>query len=79
MPNFGATMKMLRNPIGSAYGQGTVRCAISRHCEGGSRPSSSFGKEHSRPRQSDPELGELARLGIDLNRPAMLFDDDVDD
>jgi hypothetical protein len=28
-------------------------------------------------RQDDPELGELAGLRIDLNRPAMLLDDDV--
>ena len=28
-------------------------------------------------RQNDPELGELAGLRIDLDRPAMLLDDDV--
>jgi hypothetical protein len=28
-------------------------------------------------RQNDPELGEFARLSIDLNRPAMVLDDDV--
>jgi hypothetical protein len=28
-------------------------------------------------RQNDPDFGELARLGFDLNRPAMLLDDDV--
>ena len=33
--------------------------------------------EHGRPRQNDPKLGELARLRVDLNRPAMLLDDDV--
>ena len=29
------------------------------------------------PRQHDRELGERARLGRDLDRPAMLLDDDV--
>ena len=33
--------------------------------------------EHASTRQNDPELGEVARLRIDLNRPAMLLDDDV--
>jgi hypothetical protein len=28
-------------------------------------------------RQNDPKFGELARLRIDLDRPAMLLDDDV--
>ena len=42
-----------------------------------SHPSTKFGKEHSRPRQNDPDFRELARLRIDLNRPAMLLDDDV--
>ena len=50
---------------------------MSGHSEGGSRPSSRFGKEHSRPRQSDFNFGELAGLGIDLNRPTMLLDNDV--
>ena len=35
--------------------------------EGRSRPSTRFGKELSRARQDDPELGERARLRIDLN------------
>ena len=42
-----------------------------------SHPSTRFGKEHSRTRQNDPEFRELAGLGIDLNRPAMLLDDNV--
>jgi hypothetical protein len=36
-----------------------------------------FREEGSRPRQNDPELGELARLRIDISRPAVLLDDDV--
>jgi hypothetical protein len=32
--------------------------------------------EHASTRQNYPDFGELAGLGIDLNRPAMLFDDD---
>ena len=36
-----------------------------------------FGKEHRRPRQNNFDLCELAGLRIDLNRPAMLLDDDV--
>ena len=31
----------------------------------------------ARARQNDPKFGELAGLGIDLYRPAMLLDDDV--
>jgi hypothetical protein len=42
-----------------------------------SHPSTRFGREHSRPRQGDLKLGELARLGIDFNRPAVLLDDDI--
>ena len=30
-----------------------------------------------RARQNDPKFGELTGLRIDLNRPAMLLDDDV--
>jgi hypothetical protein len=30
-----------------------------------------------RARQDNPEFGELAGVGVDLNRPAMLLDDDV--
>jgi hypothetical protein len=33
--------------------------------------------EHSDARQDNPDFGELARLRIDLDRPAMLLDDDV--
>ena len=32
---------------------------------------------HSDARQDGPDFGELPRLRIDLNRPAMLLDDDV--
>ena len=45
-----------------------------RSCEGG--PFSLSDKRGS-ARQNDPELSECARLGVDLNRPAMLLDDDV--
>ena len=31
----------------------------------------------SRARQNNPEFGEVARLGVDFYRPAMLLDDDV--
>ena len=31
----------------------------------------------ARARQNDPEFGELTGLGIDLDRPGMLLDDDV--
>src|SRR6202043_3052572 len=31
----------------------------------------------SRARQNNPEFGEVARLGVDLYRPAVLLDDDV--
>ena len=33
--------------------------------------------EHGSTRQNYPDFGELARLRIDLYRPAMLFDNDV--
>ena len=34
-------------------------------------------RNNSRTRQDDPDFGELPRLRVDLNRPAMLLDDDV--
>ena len=34
-------------------------------------------EERSRARQNDPDLGEFAGLRIDLDRPAMLLDDDI--
>ena len=34
-------------------------------------------KGFTRARQNDPKFGEFAGLRIDLNRPAMLLDDDV--
>ena len=34
-------------------------------------------RSNSRTRQNNPDFGELPRLRIDLNRPAMLLDDDV--
>jgi len=41
------------------------------------RPSPRFGEDNSHTRQNDSDFSELARLGIDLNNPAMLLDDDV--
>ena len=42
-----------------------------------SHASPKFGKEHRRPRQNNPDFCEFAGLRIDLDRPAMLLDDDV--
>src|SRR5262245_55965168 len=42
-----------------------------------SHPSSGFSDEISRTRQSDANLGELSGRRIDLNRPAILLDQNV--
>src|SRR6516225_9008807 len=42
-----------------------------------SRPSTRFSDERSCARKNNADLGELARLGVDLNRPRMLLHDDV--
>ena len=39
--------------------------------------SPDFIRDALRARENDPKFGELAGLGIDLYRPAMLLDDDV--
>jgi hypothetical protein len=42
-----------------------------------SGPFSRFNDEISRAQQSDADLGELSGRRVDLNRPAMLLDDNV--
>ena len=40
-------------------------------------PTPRLNEEHSRARKDNLDFSELAGLGIDLNRPAMLLDNDV--
>ncbi|MGB8617422.1 MAG: hypothetical protein WCD65_07825, partial [Pseudolabrys sp.] len=57
-----------------------ARCQSGNYCVGDDLSSNgvfqgAVGWGHTR--QNDPELGAFARLCIDLNRPAMVLDDDV--
>ena len=54
-----------------------MRPAGTRHLGSILRSRLAASDKRSRSRQNDPKFGELAGPRIDLNRPAMLLDDDV--
>jgi hypothetical protein len=55
----------------------TPRRPVHRRPREGSRAFSRLVEAQPCTRQNDPKFSELAGLGIDLYRPAMLLDDDV--